>query len=322
MNQDHKATEKSPTSRKWMVLILPIIFGVVPIAAAQDVKGFWADPINHPLSLFYLVIAIIGVTVGLVLVAAIYMLRVLNLFVTQAKKERAEKAGLVYRPESTWWEKAWDSFNASVPLDKEKDIDLGHEYDGIRELDNHLPPWWKGLFYGCVIWAFVYMVIYHYSSSLPLSAQEYENELATVAEELRVLRASQPVEVIDENTLTFTRDENLIANGKKVFMSNNCGSCHRNDGGGNAIGPNLTDPYWVHGGSLKEVFLTIKTGVIEKGMPAWGKVMSPSDVRDVAFFVMSLQGSNPVDSKKAEGKLVEPEPSLIPADSVKSVMNP
>lgn len=322
MNQDHMASEKFQTSRKWIALILPLVFGVVPMATAQDVKGFWGDPINHPLSLFYFVMAMIVVTVVLVLVVAIYMLLVLDMFVIQAKKEKAEKAGLVYTPEPSWWGKAWDSFNASVPLDKEKDIDLGHEYDGIRELDNHLPPWWKGLFYGCVIWAVVYMVIYHYSGSLPLSGQEYENELATAAEELRVLRASQPVAIIDENTLAYPGDENLIANGKKVFMSNNCGSCHRNDGGGNAIGPNLTDTYWVHGGSLKEVFLTIKTGVIEKGMPAWGKVMSPSDVRDVAFFVMSLQGSNPVDPKKAEGKLVEPAASQISADSAKNVTNP
>lgn len=321
MKQKDNSSEENRSHWNWIVLIL-FLFGVVPSTMAQDTKGFLDDPINHPMASFYFVAALMLVTILLVVVVAIYMLRVLNLFVLQAKRDKAKKAGLVYAPEISWWERTWDSLNASVPLDKEKDIDLGHEYDGIRELDNHLPPWWKGLFYGCVVWAVGYMVVYHYSRTLPLQAEEYENELTAAAEELRVLRASQPVAVIDENTLVFTTDKNLIENGKKVFMSNNCGSCHRNDGGGNAIGPNLTDSYWIHGGSMKEVFLTIKTGVIEKGMPAWGKVMSPTDVRDVSFFVMSLMGSNPIDPIKPEGKMVTPMEIPESGDSTKRVINP
>jgi cytochrome c oxidase cbb3-type subunit 3 len=88
-------------------------------------------------------------------------------------------------------------------------------------------------------------------------------------------------------------------------MSNSCASCHRNDGGGNTIGPNLTDEYWLHGGDVKNVFQTIKNGAVEKGMPAWGKSMSPEDVRNVTFFVMSLQGTKPVNAKAAQGELFE-----------------
>jgi cytochrome c oxidase cbb3-type subunit 3 len=100
-----------------------------------------------------------------------------------------------------------------------------------------------------------------------------------------------------------------------VFTSNNCQQCHRTDGGGNAIGPNLTDAYWIHGGSIKNVFQTVKNGVVEKGMPAWGKVMSPTDVRDVTFYVMSLQGTDPPEAKKPQGNLYTPEPQTSPADS-------
>jgi cytochrome c oxidase cbb3-type subunit 3 len=90
-------------------------------------------------------------------------------------------------------------------------------------------------------------------------------------------------------------------------MDYNCGSCHRNDGGGNTIGPNLTDAYWLHGGDIKNVYAIIKNGVVEKGMPAWGKAMSPESVRDVAFFVMSINGTNPPDAKSPQGELFKLE---------------
>jgi cytochrome c oxidase cbb3-type subunit 3 len=101
----------------------------------------------------------------------------------------------------------------------------------------------------------------------------------------------------------FTKDVAIIEKGKSVFAEYNCGSCHRNDGGGNTIGPNLTDEYWLHGGDIKNVFGTIKNGVVEKGMPAWGKSMRPEAVRDVTFFVMSLQGTNPQNAKAPQGEI-------------------
>lgn len=288
-------------------------------AAAQETsqKSFWDDPVNHPMMPLYLITALVFVTVILVLIVAVYMLRILNMFVEQAERERAQKLGKPYVPSVSWWTKVWDEFNASVPVEKEKDIDLGHEYDGIRELDNHLPPWWKGILYGSMIWAVFYMIVYHFVGSWPLSRAEYENEVATAAEKIRAFKASQPVADIDANTLVYSADAAILEKGKQVFTSNNCQQCHRADGGGNAIGPNLTDAYWIHGGSIKNLFQTINTGVVEKGMPAWGKVMSPTDVRDVAFYVMSLQGTNPKDAKAPQGNLYTPEVVAAPADSVK-----
>ena len=133
--------------------------------------------------------------------------------------------------------------------------------------------------------------------------EEYQNEVALAEEKARQLRASQPQVAIDENALTFTQDAAIIEKGKSVFTEYNCGSCHRNDGGGNTIGPNLTDEYWLHGGDIKNVFSTIKNGVVEKGMPAWGKSMKPEAVRDVTFFVMSLQGTNPQNAKAPQGEI-------------------
>ena len=276
--------------------------------------GFWDDPFNSPLMPLYGVTALVFVTIVLVLVVAVYMLRIVNIMAHQAEKEKIEKMGLVFAPKPTWWESTWHQLNATVPISMEKDLDLGHSYDGIRELDNHLPPWWKWLFYTTIGWAAVYLIVYHISSSLPLQIDEYQNDVAASNLQIRAFNASQPQEVIDESALVFTKDEARITKGQKVFMSNNCGQCHRNDGGGNGIGPNLTDEYWLHGGELKNVFSTIKVGIIEKGMPAWGKVMSPQDVRDVAFFVMSLQGTNPKNAKAPQGELFKP---LAPPDTSK-----
>ena len=127
--------------------------------------------------------------------------------------------------------------------------------------------------------------------------------MAKASEEMRKYRASQPQATIDVNTLKFAADPAIIEKGKSVFMNNNCGSCHRNDGGGNTIGPNLTDAYWLHGGDVKSIYSTVKDGVVEKGMPSWGRSLSPTDVRDVTFFIMSLQGSDPENAKPAQGEL-------------------
>jgi cytochrome c oxidase cbb3-type subunit III len=135
-------------------------------------------------------------------------------------------------------------------------------------------------------------------------------------EQVRKLKASQPQVEIDANALAFTPDSvSFIENGKTVFNDNNCGSCHRADGGGNAIGPNLTDAYWLHGGHIKDVFTTIKDGVVDKGMPAWGKSLSPQQVRDVTFYILSIQGTNPANAKGPQGEIFKP--SIVPSDSLK-----
>lgn len=307
--------------KKWILIALLCI----PVAAfAQETattesQSFWNDPISHPMFPLYLVTALVFVVFLLVLVVAVYIIQILNLVTRKAAEEKALREGKIYVPEAGWMERLWQRMNASVPVTEEKTIELEHDYDGIRELDNHLPPWWKWLFYGTIVWGVAYFILYHVTDSLPLSTQEYENQVASAEEAKLKLLASQPAAVIDENTLEFTNEPELIENGKKAFIMNSCQSCHRADGGGNAIGPNLTDPYWLHGGSVKEIFATVKNGVVEKGMPAWGKAMSPKDVRDVTFYVMSLQGTNPPDPKAPQGALVTPAEPSVKNDSIKAV---
>jgi cytochrome c oxidase cbb3-type subunit III len=304
---------------KRIVTLLAFLFLSVGSFAQESpsgAKGFWNDPFNHPMLPLIVVSAFVLTVVVLVLLVAIYMIRIINLLTAQAEKENATKLGVAYKPKPTWLQRFYQRVNASVPVEEESAIEMDHSYDGIKELDNHLPPWWKWLFYGTIGWSAVYIFVFHFSSLLPLQRDEYEMEIAVAEEQARKLKASQPVQLIDESKLAFSADSTgLIANGKAVFIDNNCGSCHRADGGGNSIGPNLTDEYWLHGGHIKDVFTSVKNGVVEKGMPAWGKALSPQQVRDVTFYILSLQGTNPENAKKPQGDLYKAE-TVLP-DSVK-----
>jgi cytochrome c oxidase cbb3-type subunit III len=269
----------------------------------QVEKSFMDDPLNHPMLPYYAIFALIVIVSLLIITIGVYAIRILNLLTEQVKKEKAEKLGVAYVPSPGWWERFSQKMNASVPVEQEKNIELDHSYDGIRELDNHLPPWWKWLFYGTIGWAAVYIVIFHFSGTLPLSLEEYQNEVAQAEEQSLKLRAANPASAIDENNLQYMADAVIIERGKAVFNANPCASCHRGDGGGNTIGPNLTDEYWIHGGDVKNIFNTIKNGAVDKGMPAWGKAMSPQDVRDLTFYILSLQGTNPPDGKAPQGEV-------------------
>lgn len=291
-----------------MVFVLP--------AVAQPAESAGQSFLRDPMLPFYLVAMAVAIVMLLVVAVTFYVIRILNSLTQEAARQNATAQGKVHTPTTGWWKKFIDKMNAAVPVQQEKDIELDHDYDGIRELDNHLPPWWKWLFYGTIAWSVVYLIVYHVTDSMPLSQEEYQQELALAEEEVRRFQAAQPRAVIDENTLEYSDDAATLENGRSIFLNNNCGGCHRNDGGGNTIGPNLADEYWINGGNIKDVFLTIKNGVVEKGMPAWGKSMSVQDVRDVTFFVISLQGSNPPEAKAPQGELFK-QNFKVTSDSLK-----
>ena len=302
---------------KKIFLSLPaLLVSIACFSQEASAPSFWDDPIGHPLAPLYGLAALVFIVLVLVITVSIVLLRSFNALVEQTSKEKAMRLGIEYVPQPSAWEKLMQKLNASVPVEKEQDIDLGHSYDGIRELDNHLPPWWKWLFYATIAWSAVYLVVYHISSSLPLSIDEYQAEVAAAELEKKKFLASQPQLAIDLDKLEYNADAEILARGEKIYTVN-CVPCHRNDGGGNTIGPNLTDPYWLHGGTLKNVFSTVNVGFVEKGMPAWGKTMSQSDVRDVTFFVLSLQGTNPADAKAPQGEMVV-QPVIQKSDSLKS----
>jgi cytochrome c oxidase cbb3-type subunit 3 len=297
--------------KKPLALLTTTLFSLHGFAQETETKSFIGDPLLP----IYIIGVIIILIIILLIIVAFPLLKAINELTAKAGQEKAAKLGIPYVPAPSWWDRFTQKANASVPVEQEKTIELDHSYDGIKELDNHLPPWWKWLFYGTIGWSAVYLVVFHFTSTLPLSGEEYQIEVALAEEKARQLKASQPEIAIDESALTFTGDAAIIEKGKSVFAEYNCGACHRNDGGGNTIGPNLTDEYWLHGGDIKNVFGTIKNGVVEKGMPAWGKSMSPENVRDVTFFVMSLQGTNPANARAPQGEVFKIAP--VKTDSTK-----
>lgn len=190
----------------------------------------------------------------------------------------------------------------SVPVEKEEDILTEHVYDDIRELDNNLPPWWKIMFYLTIVFAGAYLYYYHFTGSGKLQIQEYEAQMAE-GEKARQEYLKLASNNIDENSVKVLTDAQTLEKGKTVFTQN-CAACHGASGEGK-VGPNLTDTYWLHGGGVKNVFKTIKYGVPQKGMMAWETQLSPSNIQDVANYIMSLQGSNPPNAKAPEGNKEE-----------------
>ena len=185
-------------------------------------------------------------------------------------------------------------------MKEEASIDLGHDYDGIRELDNRLPPWWIYGFYLTIFIACIYLWRYHVSHSAPLSKEEYAISVqnAEIEKQEYLKHAANSV---DENTVKLLTSADDLDAGKKIFTTI-CSACHRPDGGG-AVGPNLTDDYWLHGGTIKDVFKTIKYGWPEKGMKSWKDDYTPLQIAQIASYVKSLHGSNPASPKAPQGTL-------------------
>lgn len=245
------------------------------------------------------VMGIIFVVFIIVLGIAFYFLTILKILLKDEKKGKKNAEGVAHKPEPGIWQKLTGT---EVPLEEEDTILLSHDYDGIKELDNHLPPWWKYLFYLGIIVAVVYAFLYHVSGTLPLQEEEYQIELALAAQqaEIRKLEAGNS---IDENNVEFSDASEVLANGKEIYAGK-CIACHASDGGG-GVGPNLTDEYWIHGGNIKDIFKTIKIGVPQKGMISWQNQLTPSDIRDVASYLVTIKGTKTANPKEPQGELYE-----------------
>ncbi|TDE51120.1 cbb3-type cytochrome c oxidase N-terminal domain-containing protein [Flavobacterium sp. GT3P67] len=205
----------------------------------------------------------------------------------------------------SWKEQQWYKNLRSKLTNADSDGDEGqllldHDYDGIKELDNNLPPWWVYLFYACVVFAVVYMVRYEVLGA-DNQEMELKNEIAQAKIEVAEYMKTAP-DLMDEKTVTLLAEPTDLAVGKEVFTTN-CAACHRADGGGQ-IGPNLTDKEWVLGGGIKNLFHTINNGGRDgKGMIAWKGTLKPKEIQKVASYILSLQGTNPADAKVAEGEV-------------------
>jgi cytochrome c oxidase cbb3-type subunit 3 len=253
-------------------------------------------------STFYIMLCVIG--------SELLVLGVLfNTFRTMLSQEQVRKRVVAATSEKR--KTVFDKVNAAVKVEEEDTIMLDHDYDGIRELDNVLPPWWKYGFYLTILVAVVYMVAYHITDSLPLQKAEYESSIkqaeAEVAEYMKNSASN-----VDETTIKMLADPSDLATGKDLFMTS-CAACHGRFGEG-GVGPNLTDDYWMHNGGLPDIFKSIKYGWPDKGMKSWKEDFSPMQIAQITSYIKSLRGSNPPNAKEKQGDLYTEQ--AAPANSI------
>jgi len=170
--------------------------------------------------------------------------------------------------------------------------DIIHEYDGIEEADNALPTWWVMVFIGSTVFAAIYWLMVQEFHLVPTPHEE----LAIVQAE----RSARTGQVSDEELLSASQSSSAIAAGKQAFTTN-CVACHGAKAEGN-IGPNLTDPNWLHGGAPAQIFSSIRDGVPTKGMPSWGAILGQDAVKALAAYVLTLRGTN-VPGKAPQGDI-------------------
>lgn len=257
---------------------------------------------------FFLLTAIIGVELIAILYLLFNLQRIIKAEVKATVKADAVAEAVPAKPKESWWAR----LNRFKPVEQEADIDLGHDYDGIRELDNRLPPWWLYGFYICIIFSVIYLWRFHVTHSGPSSEEEYKMAMA-IAEKQKEEYLKKAANNIDENTVVMM-DGPAIAAGEALFVAN-CAACHGKQGEG-TVGPNLTDDYWLHGGSIRDIFKTIKYGVPEKGMRSWQEDLSPVKIAQISSYIRSLRGTNPPNAKEKQGEFyVEEAADAAPADS-------
>lgn len=213
------------------------------------------------------------------------------------------KPKVVKEKKASLMSKIIHALTKSTPIDREEEIMFEHSYDGIKELNSKIPPWFSWLFILTILFAVYYMLDYHVLGTGDLMYEEYNKEVMAATLEREALIKSGAF--VNEETVTLLTDAADLQTGNEIYEAN-CIACHAADGGG-IVGPNLTDEYWIHGGGIKNIFKVIKYGVPEKGMIAWQTQLSPNQMQAVASYIISLEGTTPAAPKQPEGEIWEEE---------------
>lgn len=271
-----------------------IIFGAVE---------FFVDSGNKPAFIEYPVVSVFLLLVLLIIIAIEAIISSLENILFQQLDEKAKAKFLAEKEQAikfTWFKRIYAKLLNQKPIENEREIILDHNYDGIRELDNSLPPWWLYGFYATIIFGFIYMLRFHVFNG-DSQYDELETELAQARLDIEEYKRNAK-DLVDFNTVEVLTEASDIQAGKAIFEST-CVACHMIDGGG-GIGPNLTDNYWILGGDIKHIFKTVSEGGRSgKGMIAWKAQLKPAQIAQVASYVLTLQGTTPANPKDPEGEI-------------------
>lgn len=294
-----------------------IIFGAVE---------FFIDSGDKPAFIEYPVVLLFLFLVLLILIAIEAIVGALENVMLHKLDEEAKARFLAEKEKSyqfTWLKDIYIKLLGQKPIEEEGEIILDHNYDGIKELDNNLPPWWLYGFYISIAFAAIYLVRYHVFNG-PDQIDELETELADARVAIEAYKKTAK-NLVDVNTVTVLTDASDINAGKSIFNTN-CVACHMADGGG-GIGPNLTDKYWILGGDIKSIFKTVSEGGRSgKGMIAWKAQLKPIEMAQVASYVLAFQGTTPANPKDPQGDLwadetTEEAPSETTKDATQTTSN-
>lgn len=275
---------------------IPVIFLIIVSIAEYFIgTGEQYAFIEQPFLLVAYLIALLFLISAEVILGAIenIMFKSLNAEAQErymrARQERIDKLSL----------KSWFS-QMTYAQPEERDLILDHNYDGIKELDNKLPPWWLYSFYATIIFAFGYMAYYHVLGG-DTQEMEFQNEMAAAAIALEEYKKNTP-DLINAENVTLLTDASDIEHGRSLYQVS-CMACHAVDGGG-GIGPNLTDDHWILGGGIKNIYQVISEGGrAGKGMIAWKSALSPAEIQQISSYIVTLQGTIPVAPKEPEGDI-------------------
>ncbi len=256
-------------------------------------------------STFYIMVAVIFLEL-FIIIAMLFNIK----FLLKNEKEKIISAAELeeYKKTRLTW---WDRFNKLRPVTEEAELDLGHEYDGIRELNNRLPPWWLYGFYLTILFAVVYLWRFHVSHTGPSSEEEYNRSVVRAEMKIKEYLKTKG-DAVDENTVTPLTDAANLAEGKTIY-DKSCATCHLASGAG-LTGPNLTDDYWIHGNGIKDLFKTVKYGI--NAMPTWQNTYSNKQIAQVISYVKTLHGTKPANPKAPDGVLMKEEPVPAAGDSL------
>lgn len=259
-----------------------------------------------------IVICLMIITSIMILCVAILMLKVVRFYVKEslnpvpfATAEEKEKRRLEQEAAEVLRKKKptiWTKIMQLKPIEEEGSLVMEHQFDGISELDNPIPAWFRVLFYVSIVFGIGYLLNYHVFKYSKSQEEEYTAEIQQAADD-KVAFLANPINsasAVNENNIVLSKDAAVLKSGQALFATR-CPPCHGDNAQG-LVGPNLTDEYWLHGGKVKDVFKTIKYGVPEKGMISWEKSMSAQQISDIANYVLSLQGTKPAGAKASQGE--------------------
>ena len=295
-------------STPWWIRVPLLFFTIFALMEYFIDSGEKPAFIEYPMTGYFLLLIL------LLLIAIELILKSIEQVMFQTLSKEAQERYLNASEEGrgwVWGKRMYQKLLGSKPVEEESEIILDHNYDGIRELDNKLPPWWVYLFYVTIIFGVVYLARFHVFGDYTQD-EEFEMEIAEARLAIEEYKKNAK-DLVDVNTVTLLTEAADLQAGENLFVTN-CAVCHKVDGGG-GIGPNLTDDYWILGGGIRNVFNTISEGGrAGKGMVAWKTNLKPAEMAQVASYVLTLHGSNPVDAKDPEGEIwMDPN---APVDSV------